>query len=424
VAGTFRRVLTPDVLVVGAGPAGLSVAARLAPRVAGGVLVLDRERDAGGVPRYCAHTGFGVRDLHRVLTGPAYARRLVDQALAAGAEVRTEATATGWVGEHAVEVTSPQGRFAVEARAVVLATGARERGRPGRMIAGDRPATGVLTTGQLQQLGDGQHCPVGERAVVVGAELVSWSAVLSLRAAGCRTVLMTTEYPRPDSPSSFTVPGRLLLRVPVATRVRVRAIHGRERVEAVELEHLDTRARRRFGCDTVVLTGDWVPEHELARLTGLDLDAGSLGPVVDTALGTSRPGVFAAGDLVHPADVADVAVLDGRHVADQVVGWLAAGEPRAEGVRAEGVRLVAEQPLRWVAPGRWRAGDPAPPRGLLLARTDLFVRAPRVRVVQDGAVRAECAPDGPAAPGRLFRIPAQVLDGLDPEGGPATIGLR
>ncbi|GAA3302210.1 FAD-dependent oxidoreductase [Dactylosporangium vinaceum] len=323
------------VAVVGGGPAGLTAAAALAGRVGGPVLVLEREAAAGGIPRHSDHGGYGLRDLHRVHSGPAYARSLVARSRAAGARVETEAMVTGWAGERALEVTSPRGRRTVTADAIVLATGARERARPARWIAGDRPA-GVYTTGQLQQLVHLHHRPVGRRAVVVGAELVSWSAVLTLRAAGCRTVLLTTELDRPEL--------RLPIR-PVRTRTRVAAVHGTGRVSTVELEDLRTGRRTRVECDTVVLTGDWVPDHELARAAGLTLDPGTLGPRVDAALRTSRPGVFAAGNLLHPVDTADVAALDGRHVAAAVQQWLAGGAAAA----GPGLEVVAEPPLLWVA---------------------------------------------------------------------------
>ncbi|KRV50666.1 pyridine nucleotide-disulfide oxidoreductase [Wenjunlia vitaminophila] len=411
--------LTPDVLVIGAGPAGLTAAAALAPDLQGEVLVLDREQHAGGIPRHSDHTGYGIRDLHRVMTGPAYARRLVDRATAAGATVRTQATVTDWAGDHAVDVTTPQGRLRVEARAVVLATGARERPRPARRIPGDRPH-GIYTTGQLQNTVHLHHAPVGTRAVIVGAELVSFSAHLTLREAGCSTALMVSQHAHTESYKAFSLAGRALLRVPVAHRTRVTRIIGKPRVRAVEIEDLDTGARRTVECDTVVLTGDWIPDHELARSAGLELDPGTLGPLVDTALRTSRPGVFAAGNLLHPVDTADIAALDGLHVAGQVRNWLHGdqGTPHA------GVRLLAAEPLRWVSPGLIRPGDPAPPRRRLLLWTDDLVRVPRVTVRQADRVVSRHTLPWPAAPGRVFRVPWSVLRGVDPHGGPVTLDVR
>ncbi|MER6525760.1 FAD-dependent oxidoreductase [Streptomyces sp. NPDC001508] len=415
---TEPHLITPDVLVIGGGPAGLTAATALADRDAGHVLVVDREPAAGGIPRHSDHTGYGLRDLHRVMTGPAYARHLVREATRAGAEIRTRTMVTGWADDHTVDVTSPDGRYRIRPRSIVLATGARERPRTARRVPGDRPH-GVYTTGQLQNLVHLHHQPVGERAVIVGGELVSWSAAVTLREAGCTPALMISQYPKAESYAAFNAAGRTLLRVPVATRSRVTRIIGKGRCQAVELEHLDTGRRRTVACDTVVFTGDWIPDHELARSTGIDLDEGTLGPLTDTALRTSRPGVFAAGNVLHPVDTADVAALDGRHVAEQVIGHLN-GRPRP----ADGVRLVADAPFRWVAPQILRPGDPAPARDRLLLWTDEFVRFPRVTVRQDGRVLARRTLTWPAAPGRVFRVPSGLLNGVSPAGGPVRIGLR
>ncbi|MFI6986820.1 NAD(P)/FAD-dependent oxidoreductase [Nonomuraea wenchangensis] len=406
------------VAVIGGGPAGLTAAAALAPSVAGDVLVLERETETGGIPRHSDHPGYGMRDLRRFMSGPEYARRLTRSAREAGALLETEAMVTGWAGPRTLEVTSPRGRRLVEADAVILATGARERPRPARFIAGDRP-DGVYTTGQLQNLVHLHHREVGRRAVIVGAELVSWSAVLTLHEAGCRTVLMTSEYDKPEAYTAFRVPGRLAFGVLVRARTRVVAIHGKGRVTSVDIENLDTGQRHRVPCDTVITTGDWIPDHELARSGGLDLDEGTRGPRVDTSLATSVPGVFAAGNLLHPVDTADVAALDGRHVAAAVLGHLA-GEPAPGG---DEVPLVAEAPLRWVAPQLVRPGGPPPSRGKLLLWSDAFHTLPRVTATQDGRVLGRTRLPWPAAPGRVFRVPFSLVAGADPAGGPVRLTL-
>jgi NADPH-dependent 2,4-dienoyl-CoA reductase/sulfur reductase-like enzyme len=277
----------------------------------------------------------------------------------------------------------------------------------------------VYTTGQLQNLVHVQERDVGRRAVIVGAELVSYSAVLTLRKAGCATVLMTTVHRSPESYAVFNVAARSpLLGVPVATRTRITRIIGRSALQGVEVEDLDSGERRIVDCDTVVFTGDWIPDHELARSAGLTMDANTLGPLVDTALRTSRPGVFAIGNLVHPVDTADVVALDGRHVADHVVAHLD-GRPTPGG----GVRVVAEAPLRWVTPGVLRPEDPAPPRHRLLAWPDSLIRFPTVVARQDGRIVGRKALPWACSPGRAFRIPSGILDGVDRSGGPVRLSV-
>jgi NADPH-dependent 2,4-dienoyl-CoA reductase/sulfur reductase-like enzyme len=124
---------------------------------------------------------------------------------------------------------------------------------------------------------------------VVGAELVSWSAVMTLRDAGCTPVLMTMTYPSPESYAAFNIAGRALFGVPVATRTRTTRVIGHGRVTGVEIEDTDSGDRRVIDCDTVVVTGDWIPDRELARGAGIALDAATKGPLVDTARRTSQP---------------------------------------------------------------------------------------------------------------------------------------
>jgi hypothetical protein len=259
---------------------------------------------------------------------------------------------------------------------------------------------------------------VGYRAVVVGSELVSWSAVLTLREAGCQTVLMTSEHPRAESYAAVTLPGRTALGVPVTRRTKVTRVIGRERVEAVEIMRTDSGRRRIVACDTVVFTGDWIPDNELARLGGITIDPGHLGPLVDTALRTSADGVFGAGNLLHPVDTADIAALDGRHVAGSVHRWLEGDRPRPLVVR-----LVAAEPFAWVSPGIVGLGDVAPARDRVLLWPTEYRPMPRVVVRQDGAVVGHRILPWPAAPGRVFRVPWSVLSGIRPGGGDVTIGL-
>ena len=347
----------------------------------GPVLVADREAEAGGVPRHSWHTGYGLRDLRRVMTGPAYARSLVSAALSAGAELRTGTTVTGWTtgpdGSHAVTMTSPAGRQTVQAAVVLLATGCRERPRTARLVPGDRPA-GVMTTGELQQrvyLG-GER--LAGRALVVGAEHVSFSAAMTLAHAGADVIALVTEYERQQSYAAFRFGAAVRWRVPVWTSSSVRRVAGRGRLEGVEVAEARTGSARFVPCEVVVFTGDWIPDHELARLAGLAMDPGTRGPAVDTTLSTSLTGVFAAGNLVHAAETADVAALSGRHAARHIAAFLgalpAAGPgtgpgaesdpaPRAgavPGVGAAGLPVLVEPPLRWISPNAIGAAAPPP----------------------------------------------------------------
>ena len=170
-----------DVLIVGAGPAGLSTAIELKKQGIKNVLVVDREPEAGGMPRMCHHTGFGRADLWRMYSGPRYAQYYRELAERHDVEIQTSTTILGWKdlargkrenNSFKLAFTSPSGFGEIEAQTVLLATGVRERPRAARMIPGTRPQ-GVFTTGSLQRFVYQEHLPVGKRAVIIGAELVS-----------------------------------------------------------------------------------------------------------------------------------------------------------------------------------------------------------------------------------------------------------
>jgi thioredoxin reductase len=404
---------TADVAVVGGGPAGLAAAAALCRAGAGRVVVVERETEPGGIPRHARHQGFGVRDLHRVMSGPRYAAVGAELAAQAGAELRTEAQVTGWADNDALELTSPRGRVRLEARAVVLATGCRERPRHARLVPGSRPQ-GIVTTGMLQQLVYLRGEVRGRRAVVVGAEHVSFSALLTLAHGGARSIAMTTEHPRHQTFAVFRAGAALRFGTPLLTRTRLTAIHGGRRVESVEVTHLHTGETRELHCDLVVFTADWIPDHELAVLAGATLDPGTRGPSVDPALHTTRPGLFAAGNLLHGAETADVAALSGRHVADSVLRFL---EERAW--PAARVPIRCRPPLHWIAPNAVSDALPAaaPARGRFLLRSHESLTAPLVELVQDG--RTLWRGRVPRlVRGRSARVPAAWAGAVDLAGGP------
>jgi thioredoxin reductase len=412
-----------DVAVVGGGPSGLAAAIALRRAGVSAVEVLEREAAAGGIPRHSAHTGYGLRDLHRVMTGPRYARHYAGSAAAAGVRLRTGAMVTGWTADGGLEVSSPDGLYTVHASAVLLATGARERARAARWVPGARGA-GVYTTGQLQQAVYLHGQPVGRRALVVGAEHVSFSALTTLRHAGVEVAALTTELPRHQSYALFGLAARTLLRTPIMTGTRILALHGRPRLTHVEVERIADGQRSMVACDTVVFTGDWVPDHELARQAGLRMDPGTLGPPVDAAGATRAAGVFAAGNLCHPVETADVAALGGRHTGRAIAAWLT---DRTTAAFEAGVPIELDPSLAWVSPQRIRSTTQLPARNHLILRPRTFARLPHIQVHQGPRLLATHRTPH-LTPTRPTHLPATWLPRVDPDGPAITIqvvrGLR
>ena len=185
-----------DVVIVGGGPSGLAAATELRRLGAGRVIILDRDRQAGGIPRHCGHYPFGMREFHQMLRGPDYARRLAEQAQQAGVEIRTLCTVIKLHPGGLVEMTTPEGLARLRGKAVLLATGVRETSRAGRMIGGEKPG-GILPTGALQGMVYLNGRRPFRRPVILGSELVSFSALLTCRHAGIRPLAMIEAGPRP-----------------------------------------------------------------------------------------------------------------------------------------------------------------------------------------------------------------------------------
>ena len=353
---------TADVLIVGAGPAGLAAALELKKLGVRNVAIAERESEAGGIPRMCGHTGFGLKDLHRLMTGPVYAAKYRQLAEQAGIKIHTDTTITEWKssltpgpsplgrGETVVlNFTSPDGIGTIEAKSVLLATGVRERPRAARLVPGYRPQ-GVFTTGSLQRFVYEQNLPVGNRAVIVGAEQVSLSVVLTLMHAGVKILNMVTELPYHQLYLPVFLPAKILYadilaRASVLTNSRILNILGRQRVEGIEVTNLDSGITQTIECDTLVFTGDWIPENDLARRGEVETGKPSLGPQVDAWYRTSQVGVFAAGNVLRGVETADWAALEGRSAARSIARFLENAE--WSGSRLE---IQPEAPLAWICP--------------------------------------------------------------------------
>lgn len=333
-----------DVLIIGAGPAGLSAAAQLA-RHGLDVHVLDRDADAGGVPRHCGHSPYGWREFRRVMSGRTYARKLAQRATDNGARIHLRATAVALHPHGAVDLSTSHGVQTVHARHVIIATGARETSRAARFIGGTKPG-GVMNTGALQGLVYLAKAAPFKRPVVLGTELVSFSALLTCRHAGARPVAMIEPQ---DRVTTYAAAGWLprALGIPLLFGTRIKAIHGADWVTGVTLESLGKSWD--IACDGVVVTGAFRPENALLRASHLAVDPGTRGPVVDQFCRCSDPAYFAAGNVLRPVETAPWCWDEGRAVAEAV---LAAAQDRLpDPALAQDIRSRSDA-IAWHLPQR------------------------------------------------------------------------
>ncbi len=393
-----------EVLIIGAGPAGLG-AAKVLAEAGAKVTVLECQGQAGGVPRLCGHSPFGLREFHRLMGGRTYAARLEQAARNAGVQVlmKHSVTAIGAV----VEVATPDGPRKFSPDRILLATGAREASRAERLLPGERPL-GVLTTGALQDLWFARRALPFRRPVILGSELVAMSAILTCRQAGAHPVAVVEASAQPVARAPFRWLPQCL-GIPVFTATRVEDIVASAgRLSQVVLRRA-TGEVVALDCDGLVLTGDFRPESSLARLSGLQIDPATGGPVVDQNGQTSRAGVYAAGNLLRGIETAGQCWAEGCAIARAMLS-------EAE---APGVEVRAGRGLRYVMPQRLTPQQGALPA--LQVRLDRPARG--TLVLRDATGRNLAALQTVSGPERRVLLPLDQLP-LNGVQGPLILSME
>lgn len=399
-----------DVLILGGGPAGLSCARALRGLGVHSTALLEREQQLGGIPRHCGHPGFGLREFGKVYSGPDYAKRLADEA--SGADLKLRMSALTLEPGGVVRATGPNGPEDFQAKAVVLAFGARETARSARLISGGRPC-GVMNTAALQQFVylHGK-CPF-QRPVVIGSELVAFSTLMTLRHAGLKPRAIIEENARITAHKPGQWIARLGFGVPVLTGTRLLRIIGRDHVTGIEID-------RGFGpeqmeCDGVILTGRFRPETALIAASHIEIDPGTRGPAIDAYFRCSDHHYFAAGNVLRGIETAGQCWREGKAVAEMVVKRLENGLP----ARLPDASVTLQGPLAYVYPQRIYRDAPTGHPLLFKARVARAVRG-RLSVVVDGSVvwsrRISALPERRIAwqlPARDLRACQQVSVELD-----------
>lgn len=336
--------MTVDVAIIGGGPSGVAAAVELR-RHGFSVTLLERENYLGGATRHCSHSPFGMREFGRVYWGAAYGRRLESEVARAGIELLYRQSVTHIETGGRLHIANPSGLSVLDARSVLIATGAREKPRSARLLTGDRPV-GVITTGTLQSMIAFQHRIPFRRPVIIGSELVTLSAVLTCRTHGIRPAAVVETLERPLAPAPLTwFPA--MLGIPFRTGAQVLDIRGKGRVEAVRIA-IDGREET-ISCDGLLLTGRFTPEASLLQMSGFELNAATGGPAVDQT-GRVTAGLYAAGNILRPIETGGWAYREGRTIGRAIADDLK-GEPGNELIP-----VTHDEPLRYVVPSLLRRG--------------------------------------------------------------------
>ncbi len=309
-----------DVAIVGSGPSGIGAATALSRAGVKSIVVFEREAEIGGIPRHTHHASFGLLVFKRPVSGPKYILALLKRC--PDVRFETSTTITTLLKDGVMEIATPKGISTVRARHIILATGARETPRHGRLISGLRPQ-GVMTTGALQQFVYSAKLRPFKRAVIVGTELVSFSALWTLRAAGIKPVAMIEENARITAYRPVALFARLL-RVPIHYNSQISNIADIAETREIQIK-THSGQHQTIACDGVIFSGKFVGDNNIARASHLTLSPTTQFPQVDQNWGSSDPKVSIIGNAVHPADMGDQCYIEGVRAGQAVAEVLQNG---------------------------------------------------------------------------------------------------
>ena len=343
-----------DVLVIGAGPAGLAAAIAAKKQGIENLVVLEREDHPGGILRQCIHNGFGLHRFKEELTGPEYAQRDIDTAYEMGIDIRTGVTVLNVSAEKRVTAVSRENGLQVfEAKAIVLAMGCRERPRGALAIPGTRCA-GIYSAGTAQKFVNLEGYMPGRKVVILGSGDIGLIMARRMTLQGAKVLACVELMPYSSGLNRNIVQCLQDYNIPLYLSHTVVDIHGKERLSGVTVAKVDENRRpipgseMEFECDTLLLSVGLIPENELSAGAGVELSPVTSGAVVSDTLETSVPGVFACGNVLHVHDLVDH-VSNESFRAGEMAARYAKGE-RREGREipvkdGKGVRGVVPQKI-------------------------------------------------------------------------------
>lgn len=384
-----------DVIVIGGGPGGLAAAQGAREAGASSVLVLEREEQTGGILNQCLHDGFGLVHYRTPLTGPEYAHRARQEALAAGASLVTGAMVTRLTPQRQVTAVTRRGLLSCQAGAVILATGCRERTRGAIAIPGTRPA-GIYTAGAAQNLMNTKNLMVGQRVAILGSGDIGLIMARRLTLEGAQVLCVAEQRPAPGGLERNVSQCLYDFGIPLCLSCTVTKIFGPKRLEGVELSRTDPQGRpipgtgHRVDCDTLLLSVGLIPENEIGAQAGIRLDRATNGAVTDAFLQTSVPGIFACGNSRRVMDLADFVTVQGR----------AAG--------ANAARFLQKKPLAPMPPETANAMAKGLPRPGVTTCI-LCPKGCRVTLAPDGTAKGNGCPKGEEYARQEATDPRRVL---------------
>lgn len=349
-----------DLIVIGGGPAGLAAAVSAKKQGIEKVLILERDRELGGILNQCIHNGFGLHTFQEELTGPEYAQRFIDQAKEYEVPYKLNTMVLDITQENREKVVTAmnrdEGLLFLRTKAVILAMGCRERPRGALNIPGYRPA-GIYTAGTAQRLVNMEGYMPGREVVILGSGDIGLIMARRMTLEGAKVKVVAELMPYSGGLQRNIVQCLEDFQIPLKLSHTVVDIQGKERVAGVTLAQVDENRKpipgteEFYSCDTLLLSCGLIPENELSGNMGVALSRITSGPVVNESLETNIPGVFACGNVLHVHDLVDYvseeAAKAGSHAVEYIRRWEEQDEQKKD---APGIYVETQGGIRYSVP--------------------------------------------------------------------------
>ena len=334
-------IMNYDVVIIGGGPAGLACALSIKKQGIDSILILERDNKLGGILNQCIHNGFGLHTFKEELTGPEYAYRYIKQVEEANIEYKLDSMVIDVTKDKQITyVSKNDGLNIINAKAIVLAMGCRERSRGALNIPGFRPA-GVYSAGAAQRLMNIDGLTVGKEVVILGSGDIGLIMARRMSLEGARVKCVAEVMPYSGGLKRNIVQCLNDFDIPLLLSHTVVDIKGKERVESVIIAKVDENRKPikgtevEYKCDTLLLSVGLLPENELSKLANVELSTITNGPIVYDNLETSVDGIFACGNVLHVHDLVDYVSNEADNAGKGVAKYLKQGNLRKESIKIE-----------------------------------------------------------------------------------------
>lgn len=366
--------LNYDIVIVGGGPAGMAAAVAAKKAGSDSILILERDTRIGGILLQCIHNGFGLHHFGEELTGPEYAGRFSDEVEKLGIEYKTDTMVLEVNAKKQVTaINTKDGLMLIQAKAVILAMGCRERTRGALVIPGTRPA-GIFTAGSAQRFVNIDGYLPGKKVVILGSGDIGLIMARRLTLEGAEVKLICELMPFSAGLRRNIVQCVENFNIPLKFSHTITKIHGKERVEGVSVAAVDKNRRpipeteEFIECDTLLLSVGLIPENEISNGCGISIDSTTSGPVVNEHMQTSVEGIFACGNTVHVHDLVDFVTAESLRAGENAAKYV-------QGAKAKNPSNVVLRPgnrVRYTVPQHIESTESETPISIMFRPTDVY----------------------------------------------------